>query len=248
MRIEAFVQARMGSTRLPGKVLKEVLGRPLLGYLIERLSQANEIDDIVILTTDNARDEPIVAFCENHGIAFYRGSEEDVLDRYLQAALERKPDAIVRITSDCPLIDPEVVDQVVKSYREGAANYDYVSNTLTATFPRGLDTEVFSYKALQKVDKEALTPEEREHATLYIYRHPEIFRLKNIEHKPDLSLNRWTVDTAEDFALVSLILEHLYPQKHDFRLKDVLLLLAQHPEWNKINSHIRQKELPSYND
>lgn len=245
MRIEAFIQARMGSTRLPGKVLKEVMGKPLLDFLIERLLQSKEIDDIVVVTSQLSQDDPIFSFCVERGIFCFRGSEEDVLDRYYQAALLRKVDAIVRITADCPLIDPEIVDQIVEFFRKNYRDVDYVSNTLEQTFPRGLDVEVFSFQALQRAAQGAIQPEEREHVTLYLYRHPEVFRLKNIAYSPALPHYRWTVDTPEDFALVSVILENLYPLHPQFRLTDILRLLAKHPKWNEINAHIKQKKVPS---
>jgi spore coat polysaccharide biosynthesis protein SpsF len=243
MRIEAFIQARMGSTRLPGKVLKKVLGRPLLDFLVERLRQSKEIDEIVILTSDQRQDDQIVHFCQEKNLCCYRGSEDDVLDRYYQAALERAPEGIVRITADCPLIDPEVVDQVVRVFRQNDLTIDYVSNTLERTFPRGLDVEVFSSKAIEQAFQKADRQEEREHVTLYLYRHPEQFHLMNVSHDPSLGHYRWTVDTPEDFALVRLILEHLYPKKPQFRLKDVLQLLNEHRDWNELNAHIEQKKL-----
>lgn len=243
MHVEAFIQVRMGSTRLPGKVLKKVLEKPLLDFLIERLSQSKEIDDIVILTSQQSADDVIVSFCQERGIPFFRGSEEDVLDRYYQAALQRKPDAVVRITADCPLIDPEIVDQVVQVFKKKYPEVDYVSNTLESTFPRGLDIEIFSFIALQKAAQCAIRPEEREHVTVYIYRHPEMFHLKNIAHVPILNFHRWTVDTIEDFDLIRLILENLYPSHPQFRLNDVLQLLVQHPKWSELNAHIEQKKL-----
>lgn len=244
MHIEAFIQARMGSTRLPGKILKPVLGKPLLEFLIERLSDSKEINEIVVLTTHATVDDPIVAFCKERKILYFRGSEDHVLDRYYQAALQRKPDGIVRITSDCPLIDPDVVDQLIKIYRNEYPKFDYVSNALERTFPRGLDAEVFSFDALKKAFQNAVYPEEFEHVTVYLYRHPELFKLKNVAHIPSLSHQRWTVDTPEDFALIQLILENLYPIQPQFRLNDILELLSHHPEWIKLNAHIEQKKLP----
>jgi spore coat polysaccharide biosynthesis protein SpsF len=244
MHIEAYIQARMGSTRLPGKVLKKILGKPVLEFLVERLSEAKEIDDIIILTSTLAADDAIAMFCQEKKIACFRGSEEDVLDRYYQAALERGPEGVVRITADCPLIDPDIVDQVVKTFRQDFPKIDYVSNSLERTFPRGLDVEVFSFNALQQAFKHAIRPEEREHVTVYLYRHPELFQLKNVAHIPSLAHHRWTVDTPEDFALIRLILENLYPFNPQFRLKDVLQLLAQHPAWSQLNAHIEQKKLP----
>lgn len=245
MRIEAFIQARMGSTRLPGKVLKQVLGKPLLEFLIERLFYSKKLDEIVVLTTREIADDPIVSFCEERKIPCFRGSEDDVLERYYQAALQRKPDGIVRVTSDCPLIDPDVVDQLIEVFCREYPQIDYVSNSLERTFPRGLDVEVFSFKALENAFQHAIYPEEREHVTVYLYRHPELFKLKNIAHEPSLSHHRWTVDTPEDFALICLILENLYPIQPQFRLNDILDLLSHHSEWIKLNAHIEQKQLPS---
>lgn len=244
MRIEAYIQARMGSTRLPGKVLAPVLDKPLLSFLVERLLQSQEINEIVVLTSHHSRDNPIVTFCEENHLLYFRGSEEDVLDRYYQAALQRRPEGIVRITADCPLIDPEIVDQAIRVFRENYPGIDYLSNSLESTFPRGLDVEVFSFQALEQAFQHAIQPEEREHVTVYLYRHPKIFHLKNIAHTPSLAGYRWTVDTPEDFALVRLILEHLYPISPQFRLKDILQLLAQYPLWNQINAHIEQKKVP----
>lgn len=243
MRIEAFIQARMGSTRLPGKVLKTVMGRPLLDYLIERLRQCREIDEIVILTSKLAADDVIEQYCDEKKVLCFRGSEEDVLERYHQAAMLRRPDGIVRITADCPLIDPEIVDQVVKTFKEGYPSIDYVANTLERTFPRGLDVEVFTSQALEQADRNGKKPEEREHVTLYLYRHPELFHLKNISCTPSCASHRWTVDTPEDFALIKLILEDLYPKNSRFRLQDILELISKHPDWSLLNAHIEQKKI-----
>lgn len=243
MRIEAFVQARMGSSRLPGKVLKEVLGRPLLSFLISRLREASSIDDIVILTTLLPEDDVIVSFCQENGVAFFRGDSHDVLYRYALAAQARKVDGVVRITADCPLIDPTILDEVVFCFRQSYPKFDYVSNTLKRTYPRGLDVEVFSNEALQKAHQEATRPQEKEHVTLYMYSHPEIFSILNIEHTPPMGHHRWTVDTEEDFSLIKLILTHLFPQNPYFRMNDILHLLNYHPHWEMLNAHICQKSI-----
>ena len=245
MRTEIYVQARMGSTRLPGKVMKPVLGKPLLEYLIERLHRVKEADDCAILTTTNPRDDVLVNFCEKLGVACYRGPEEDVLERYYRVALERKPDAIVRITSDCPLIDPDEVDKVIRTFQESFPTYDYVSNSIERTYPRGLDAEIFSYNALEQAFYEAKAPFEREHVTPYIYNHPKLFRFKNVSANEILNSHRWTVDTEEDFMLIRLILESLYPGNPNFKMQDILNLLKLHPEWSLINAHIIQKALPT---
>ncbi len=236
-------QARMTSTRLPGKVMKKVLGKPLLEYQIERLRQVRLADELVIATTTNDTDQPIAELCEHLGVAYYRGSEEDVLSRYYEAATQFGADAVVRVTSDCPLIDPGVMDEVIGLYINNRDNYDYVSNTLERTYPRGLDTEVFSMAVLEKAYKEAGEQPDREHVTLFMYRRPEQFRLANSSGAVDYSHHRWTVDTPEDFRLIQLILQELYPVNNRFTWLDVLNLLNEHPEWVEINAMVKQKEV-----
>jgi len=243
MKTVIIDQARMTSTRLPGKVMKEVLGKPLLEYQIERLKRTNEADELVIATTTNNTDQPIVEICKRLGVAYYRGSEEDVLSRYYEAATKFGADVVVRVTSDCPLIDPTVVDKVIKHYKDNWDKYDYVSNTLTRTYPRGMDTEVFSYKVLQEVYYNAQEQPEREHVTPYICWHPERYKLDNVSHHENQSHHRWTVDTPEDFELIKLILQDLYPVSNKFTWLDVLNLLNEHPEWVQINASVTQKEI-----
>ena len=242
MKICVILQARMGSERLPGKVLKEVLGKPLLGYQCQRLERVKLKNETVIATSIAASDDAIVDFCRKAAIVCFRGPEEDVLARFEGAARSRSADVVVRLTGDCPLIDPEIVDRVIGFYLKNSSSYDYVSNVLKRTYPRGMDCEVFSYRALQEADREARLPAEREHVTRFIYSHPERYRLGGVTHSEDQSRHRWTVDTPEDFELVRKILTELYPKKPDFTLNDVLTLLAAHPEWEKLNAHVRQKE------
>lgn len=243
MQIEIYVQARMGSTRLPGKVMLRVLDKPLLGFLLDRLKEVKECDAIVVLTTTEAIDDAIEDFCYTNKVACYRGPEEDVLARYYQAAVLRSPDAIVRVTADCPLIDPEVIDLVIRTYKTNFPNHDYISNSLERSYPRGLDAEIFSFRVLDEAYHKAKADFEREHVTPYLYRHPELYHLKNVKSAEMLSHHRWTVDTKEDFLLVKLILEHLYPSNPHFRTKDVLELLQRHPDWININAHVKQKNL-----
>jgi spore coat polysaccharide biosynthesis protein SpsF len=223
--------------------MKKVLGKPLLEYQIERLKRVNEADELVIATTTNETDQPIVDLCEHLGVAYYRGSEEDVLSRYYETALKYKADVVVRVTSDCPLIDPAVTGEVINLYIENQDKYDYVSNTLERTYPRGLDTSVFSMAALEKAHWEAREHAEREHVTLYIYRQPEIFRLNYLRSDKDYSRHRWTVDTPEDFELIKHILQELYPDNPEFAWRDVLTLLDDHPEWVEINAGVEQKRV-----
>ncbi len=243
MRVVIISQARMTSTRLPGKVLKEVLGKPLLEYQIERLKKVVLADEVVIATSENQSDNPIVNLCKKMRVKYYRGSENDVLERYYKTALEYRADAVVRVTADCPFIDPLIIDRVIDSFIKTCDQYDYVSNVIERTFPRGMDTEVFSMQVLEKAFFEAKSQAEREHVTLFIHNHSQLFRLANIRHSQDLSHLRWTVDESEDFKLIQLILEALYPGTPDFSMEDILNLLEQHPELKRINAHIEQKKI-----
>lgn len=241
MRILIVVQARMTSTRLPGKVLKKVLGKPLLEYQLERLKRVSNVDDVVVATTTNLTDDPIVTLCNQLNVSSYRGSEEDVLSRYYESAQLFDADVVVRITSDCPLIDPMVVDQVIHAYCLASPAKDYVANCLERTYPRGMDTEVFSFRVLKQIHVQATSKADREHVTPYIYRHPEKYRIGHVRHCEDQSQHRWTVDTMEDFLLVKVMLENLYPTLPYFSMEDCLRLHEQNPEWIRINSNIKQK-------
>ncbi len=238
MKVLIILQARMGSERLPGKVLMEVLGRPLLSFMLERLRDIQDID-LVVATTTNPKDDAIVSLCLKEQVNVFRGSESDVLDRYYQAALENHADIIVRVTGDCPCIDPDIIKLVIDFYLDNS--FDYVSNTLKLTYPRGMDVEVFSFAALEKAHMEAKTEFEKEHVTPYIYTHPEIFKLENFPFDEDASQYRLTVDTPEDFELIRRIIEALYPVNPNYTLDDILILLKKNPEWAQLNAHIRQK-------
>lgn len=241
-KVAAIVQARMGSTRLPQKVMLPILDNPLLFYVVSRLKEAKTLSQIIIATTENPKDKAIVDFCKAEKIPYFIGSEENVLDRYLKAARAFGVDVIVRITSDCPLIDPEVVDKIVSLFLNVNPTFDFISNTLTRSFPRGLDVEVFSFEALEKSSLGA-SIEEKEHVTLGMLRNPSEFSIKNVINPVDYSYLRLTVDTKEDLRLVTKIIEALYPVKPHFRLEDIIYLLAANPDWLLINQHIRQKEL-----
>lgn len=238
----AIIQARMGARRLSGKVLEDLAGQPMLTRVVNRTSQAKILDSVVVATTTKRADDAIVYLCQKQDWHFFRGSEEDVLDRYYHAALAHKARAVVRITSDCPLIEPEIIDRVVNEFLARHPEADYVSNTLERTFPRGLDVEVVSFNALKKAWQEDRDPSWREHVTPYIWRHPEIFTLNNVANDIDYSYMRWTVDTVEDLAFVRKIYEHF---KNDaFNWKEVLHLLDMHPEWIEINQRVQQKAVP----
>lgn len=241
-RIGIIVQARMGSTRLPGKVMKKIMGKPLLEHVILRLQLVKSIDQIVIATTDNPKDNPIVDLASKIGIGVFRGSEENVLERYHQAAKMFQLDVIVRITSDCPVIDPELVDKVINYYMENQPA-DYASNCIERTFPRGLDVEVFSFEVLERAFVEATEPYEIEHVTPYLYQNPSKFKILNFKNAEDYSFHRWTVDTKEDLELINIIYENLYYSKVDFSFGDILKLFENRPELLRINQHVRQKSL-----
>ncbi|WP_445479404.1 cytidylyltransferase domain-containing protein [Lysinibacillus irui] len=241
MRIVAIIQARMGSTRLPGKILKKVNGRPLLSYQIERLQQSNYINDLVIATTIDEKDDLIVEFCEKNNILSFRGSEEDVLARYYETAKAFKAEAIVRITSDCPIIDVQVVDKTIQYFIDN--NFEYVSNTVERTYPRGLDTEIFTFAALEIAYNEAVLKRDREHVTAYFYTNPDIFKISSVRNEIDYSKYRWTVDTEEDFQLIKNIIENLYSNNPQFTLHDTVQLMETNPDWFNINAHIEQKKL-----
>ena len=241
MKTMAIVQARMTSTRLPGKVLLPILGIPMLSLQLERMRRATSIDGIVIATTVNAADDPIVELCIQQGIAYFRGSEQDVLSRYAEAAQAFGIDVVVRVTSDCPLIEPDLMDKVVNIFLHAHGELDYVSNTLQPSFPYGLAVEVFSRQVLDQAHRLAVQHAEREHVTPYIYWRPQQFRLKSFTHNENLSQHRWTVDTPEDFELVSKIYGALYPQNPEFGMKQTLQLFDKHPAWMHINRHIDQK-------
>ena len=239
MRITAIIQARMGSTRLPAKVLKDIAGQSMLARVCRRACRAATIDEVVVATTTEPADEVVADECDRLGVACFRGSEDDVLDRYHHAAKRHGADAVVRITADCPLIDPNVVDRVVRRFL--AARPDYASNTLTRTWPRGLDTEVFSTDALAHAHREATEPYERVHVTPYLYQHRERFRLLPVTCGEDLGALRWTVDSAEDLQFVRAIYDRL--GDNAFSWREVLHVLAADPGIARLNERVRQKDL-----
>ena len=244
MKIVAIVQARMGSTRLPGKVLMNVAGEPMLARVINRLHKAKSLDQIVVATSQLSADDEINEICQQRDWNCFRGSEDDVLDRYWGAAQQFKADVIVRITSDCPLIDASVVDRVVDCLATPQSIVSYAANTLEPrTFPRGLDVEAFTFRALEEVWQSDRNPASREHVTPYFYRHPEQFLLRTVQHEKDLSRYRWTVDTNEDLEFVRRIYQLLNADY--FGWEEVLDLVTAYPELTEINRSIEQKKVPS---
>jgi spore coat polysaccharide biosynthesis protein SpsF len=237
MKVVAIIQARMRSTRLPGKVMVDLVGQPMLIRVVNRAHRSQMLDEVIVATTVNQADDVIVEACARYGWPCFRGHENDVLDRYYQAAKAYRAEGIVRITSDCPLIEPEVIDRIVHTFLDKAP--DYVSNTMTRTYPRGLDTEVMTLDALARAWLEATEAYQRVHVTPYIYRNPRLFRLISVTAEMDYSNHRWTVDTPEDLNFVREVYARF--DNDAFSWRDVLRILTQEPELMEINRHIRQK-------
>ena len=233
--VVAIVQARMGSTRLPGKVLMQAVGKTLLEHQIRRIQAAKSLDAMVIATTDRPEDAAILELCGKLGVKSYAGSAHDVLDRYYHAAKGAGAATVVRLTADCPLLDPQVVDQTVNLYLAGADRLDYVCNFNPRTYPDGLDTEVFSFAALETAWREAGPGPDREHVTPYLRNHPERFRNGNLAQERDLGKLRWTVDYPEDFEFVRHVFEKLDGAGRTFTMQDVLDLVASEPWLEEIN-------------
>lgn len=240
MKNVVIIQARMGSTRLPGKVLKQLFDKTVLGHVIARSKLFLNVHEIVVATTTSNSDNLIVEECKKQGVQIYRGSETDVLSRYYEAASLVKADSIIRVTSDCPLIDPEVSSGVLNEYLKRKA-CDYVSNTLERTYPRGLDTEVFSFTALESAYYEARQSPEREHVTPYLYNNPRRFSCHSVANPNGVIDYRWTLDTPEDWELIERIYKHLYHADSIFTWKEALKVMNENPEWKNINASIKQK-------
>lgn len=237
--ITAIIQARLGSSRLPGKVLREVNDRPLLSYMLERVAAAKRIGQVAVATTDRPQDDRIAEFCQKEGVFVFRGNEDDVLDRYYQCASHLKPDTVVvRLTSDCPLIDPKVIDEVVDVYLSGG--YDYVANTAppVGTYPDGMDVEVFSFAVLKRAWQEAKKPSEREHVTFYFWQNPHLFKTFRHDLSEKFSDYRLTVDYPEDFEVIKAILSALYPRNPLFTMQEIIAFLEKNPEIRALNASI----------
>ena len=240
MKITAIIQARMGSSRLPNKILMPVLGIPLLGWMLKRVATCMEISNIVVATTTDPRDDAIETFVLQAGYQIFRGSEHDVLDRYYQAALSGASDAIVRLTSDCPLLDPEVLGEMVRTFVQ--SDVDFLSNSepLPSTWPDGMDVSIVRFDALQRAAKNAHKPSEREHVTFYFWNNPELFRCKKIHHVPDWSKYRITLDYLEDYELFKCVMEHFGSNNPDAIVRvtvaEIISYLDNHPEVFALNA------------
>jgi spore coat polysaccharide biosynthesis protein SpsF len=240
-KVVLVMQARMGSTRLNGKVMRNLYGKTILEHDIERIRQAKLVDEIVIATTTKEQDDIIMEEAQRLGVKVFRGSEDHVLSRYYYAAKESGADTVVRVTSDCPLIDPYILDEVITFYKEN--EYDIVSNAGNVdirTYPRGLDVEVFSFEKLSEAYQKAEEKYQQEHVTPYLYENDKVGYYNN---DVNYSNFRWTLDTEEDWEMISVIYQNLYHGKHDFYFKEILEFMLQHPELEEINKHVEQKKV-----
>ncbi len=240
MRIATIVQARMGSSRLPGKVMLDLGGASVIARVVQRLRRANLIGELVIATTRHPEDETIVRECNRLSVRCFQGEEKDVLDRYYCAAQALKAEAVVRITSDCPLIEPEITDQTISTFIERRP--DYASNALYRTYPRGLDTEVITFEALERTWRAAEKSYQRSHVTAYIYENPAQFNIISVTGEEDYSWQRWTLDTLDDLSFVRAVYRNL-DNDDSFSWRDVLALLERRPELLELNCHVKQKVL-----
>lgn len=249
-KIVAVIQARMGSSRLPGKVLMPILGKPTLWHIVRRLHQVEEIDEIVVATSYLERDDPIASFCNDHSIYCFRGNEADVLDRFYKAASSVQATTIIRITGDCPLIDPKLISRLIDFYFQNNLQYSGVAagagvadDEFYGRYPDGLDAEIFSFKALKKAWEKADGILFREHVTPYIWKHPEKFKTEVFKcQNNDYSNLRWTMDNPEDYELINSIYENLYPKNPAFDMYDILQLMKKEPHIFKKNQHFLGKE------
>ena len=236
MKIIAIVQARVGSTRLPNKIFYELSGKPLIWHVINRLKISSRLSDIVIATTDNELDDRLALWADLNEVKLFRGSETNVLKRYYDAAVYFGADIIVRITADDPFKDAIVMDSVIDMVTN--CSIDFGFNNKPASFPEGLDIEVFTFQALQKANANSIDSFEQEHVTQYFHRNPSQFSMKNLSYKENLSHFRWTIDTIDDYYMSSKIYEELYKSGEIFLLSEILTLLQKRPYIALINDNV----------
>jgi len=245
-KIVCIIQSRIGSERLPGKVLFDLNGKSVLWHIVNRLSKSRYVDQIIIATTNLEKDNSILNECYRYNFQTFRGSEEDVLDRYYKAAIEYKAKHIVRITSDCPLIDPAIVDRVIQKYSKKTKmnhNYDYVSNFIRRSFPRGLEVEIMSISTLTSAWKNAPQIYQREHVTPYIYENSQIYNISSIENTSNLSEYRWTLDTQDDWKLISKIYSIYKNKEMPTDMNTILELFPSNPSFKNVNAQVERKEV-----
>ncbi len=243
MRRVIIVQARMTSTRLPGKVMVDVAGRPMLAQQIRRLKECTMADEIMIATTTNLADEPILDLAHREGVGFFRGSEHDVLERYVGAARQLQADVVVRITADCPLIDPQVTDRVISELINHATECDYASNVIKRTYPRGLDVEAFFIDTLLRMDRVAKSQQAREHVTVFLLSEaPELFLCRSVVDRENNANLRWTVDTETDLKLIRTLYDDLDLGQCVVPYSEILAYVRTHPELTQINAGVETWE------
>jgi len=238
MKTAAIIQARMSSTRLPGKVLLPLAGVPVLAHVVRRCQSCKTVDEVLVATSTDASDDAIQTWCGAEGVPCVRGSLNDVLDRYHQAAVASGADVVVRITADCPALDPTIVDEVVHGFHAGG--YDYYG--LSGEFPDGLDCSVFAFAALERAWREASLPSEREHVGPYIEKHPELFKCGGHKKFKGLAHHRWTLDEPRDYKFLTAVFNRLHKDGGMFLAADVLALLEREPELLALNSNIIRNE------
>ena len=242
MKVNAIIQARYGSTRLPGKILMEIDGKPLLWHVVNRLTYADLIDDIVVATSTNSKDDMTEEWCNEHDINCFRGSENDVLNRFYNAAIEFPCDVIVRVTADDPFKEPSVIDMIIKKLID--ENLDLTCNVLPPSFPEGLDCEVFTFDVLQTMEKTTNDPYDREHVTPYIYNNQDKFKIANVSSKCQLSQYRWTIDNEEDYEMVNAIYENRKDGNEGILLmEEIFEILEENPEIASINSNVKRSDM-----
>lgn len=233
-----IIQARNGSSRLPGKVMIVSAGKTIIEHVVARVRLSERVGKVVVATTTNSIDDAMAVLLQDKGVDVFRGSEQDVLDRYYRCADAFSLSHVVRITADCPLIDPALIDIVIARYQSEHA--DYCSNILERTYPDGMDVEVFSFWSLARSWREASAQRDREHVTLFIRNNPNIFRLSGVTHIPSMGQKRWTLDYTEDFEVIDQILCHFAGKKDHFTMDDVSEFLAAHPKWEAHNArHVK---------
>ena len=241
MKVNAIIQARCGSTRFPNKVFTLIDGKPLLWHVVSRLKYSKNIDDIIIATTTNSVDDEIERWCYENSIHCYRGSENDVLNRFYNASKQFPSEVVVRITADDPFKEPAVIDKIIDTYMNGG--YDYVTNNFPPSFPEGLDCEVFSSKLLVEMEEKSNDSFEREHVTQYVFRHKENYSIGNVSNEQNLSYLRWTIDTFDDLEMVKEIYDHRDGKNGILLMSEILEILGKYPEIIKINSNVARSSM-----
>lgn len=239
--IAAIVQARTGSTRLPGKIFANLAGKPFIWHVVNRLKTSKKIEKIILAIPDSAQDNALEEWATENKLACFRGNETDVLARFYFCAKKFSIPTIVRITADDPFKDASIIDQVINLYQN--QNIDFAYNNKPPSFPEGMDTEVFSFAALKKAHAEAKDPFEREHVTQYFFRHPELFKQANLAYSTDLSYLRWTVDTPKDLKLAEAVYDELFQKKPNFNMQDILDLISKKRELASLNTGVERSAM-----